>query len=210
MTSSATPCRSVTVASDRAFERTARETELALLLHDASAGDVPSFEKLYALTSARLLGVIRRIQRDQAEAEDLLQETYLKVWNSRGRFDVERGGVEQWLARIARNGAIDSHRRRERRPQALLHSSEQDVYAQLASTDVGPLEQAILTDQAALLRRCMRSLGSEQRQCLFHAFYEDLSHDEIARHTGHPLGTVKSWMRRSLQSLRVSLSPREA
>lgn len=189
---------------------TDREADLLGLLARSHAGDTGAFARLYDITSPRLLGIIGRIQRERDEAEEVLQEVYLKVWNARTQFDNARGGVEQWLAGIARHGAIDSIRKRERRPAQSHAFDDEDVYEHIASHDADPLEAAVRADLAQAIRACVRSLGAEQRQCLFHAFWQELSHDEIARATGHPLGTVKSWMRRSLQTMRIHLAPLQA
>ena len=187
-----------------------RAGRLAHLLAAAHAGDVQAFERLHQLTSTRLLTIVRRIQRDRGDAEDVLQEVYLKVWNATHTFDAARGGVETWLAGVARHCAIDSLRRAGRRPIAAWAPVDVDVYAALASPEPGPLDLALQAEAARLLQARLRILGTEQRRCLFHAYWHDLSHDEIARATGHPLGTVKSWMRRSLISLRHTLAPLQA
>lgn len=187
-----------------------RESLLYRLLADSHAGDARAFQRLYEITSARVLGIIHRTQRERAEADEVLQEVYLKVWNARSTFDATRGGVEQWLARIARNSVIDSIRRRGRRPSEATAVADEDVYEQLACGRPGPLELAMHADRAHAIRRYLRDLGADQRQVLALAFWHDLSHDEIAKATGHPLGTIKSRIRRSLHQMRGALASLQA
>ena len=201
------PRRTAPEAAAEDEERTAR---LAQLLAAAHLDDVRAFACLYRLTSQRLLAIVRRIQRDRAEADDVLQDVYLKIWNARHQFDGGRGRVEPWLAGIARNCAIDSLRRAGRRPSLSGAAPDVDVYASFASPDPGPLDQVLQAEADRSLWTCMRQLGAEQRRCLFQAYWHDLSQDEIARLTGHPLGTVKSWMRRSLATLHGSLTALQA
>lgn len=176
-------------------------------------GNRQAFQQVYELTSAQLFGVILRIQPDRAVAEDLLQEVFVKVWQSAGSFDAQRGQVRTWLASLARNQAIDSLRRSQAQPPRVTGSrppgsadaDEEDPMDQMPSPAPGPaalLEQAV---EGRAVRACMKHLNGEQQQALALAFYDGLSHGEVATHLGHPLGTIKSWARRGLQSLRHCL-----
>ena len=188
--------------------------ELAGLMRMAATGCMQSFESLYQMTNCRLFGVILRINRDRGESEEVLQETYVKAWRQIGQFDASRGGAATWLTAIARNNAIDSLRRRLRlrqtRPLRKLAPGDEcdegfDPYDQLASPEAGPLENLITRRQTEFVRDCLNTLPPDQRASLTLAFYNGLSHQEIAQHLGKPLGTVKSWVRRSLVSLRATL-----
>jgi len=197
-------------------------TDLAALLARTGLGDRAAFAALYRATSAHLLGVILRINRNQGQAEDVLQETYVNVWRSAGNFDAARAQPLTWLNSIARNGAIDSLRRAKARVQTVSShvaggedGDEIDLADRVASTDAGPLE---LLQQAAEKRdvvHCVGRLSAEQQQCVALAYYQGLSHSEVADHLAQPLGTVKSWMRRALLALkdclaRAALAPRRA
>ena len=181
--------------------------ELASLMALAASGCRISFETLYQQTSRRLLGVILRINSDRGEAEEALQETYVKAWKHLQDFDVNRGRAMAWLTAIARNNAIDSLRQKQSRPQPNfdLRGEDGDPYENLASPNAGPLEDLMAQRQCRVVRACLGSLPREQRESLTLAFYDGLSHQEIAHHLGKPLGTVKSWVRRSLLSLKVSI-----
>ena len=176
----------------------------------ASAGCRVSFRHLYERTGARLFSVILRINGDRAEAEEVLQETYIKIWHECGRYDSRRGKPLSWLVAVARNTAIDSLKRRQARPQrAAAPMSEgvelEDPLSQFASHEPGPDDCLQTLRQARTVRRCLYELPVEERQSLCLAFYEGLSHSEIAVRLGRPLGTVKSWIRRSLGRLQISL-----
>lgn len=181
--------------------------ELAGLIHQTAAGCHKSFEALYRRTCGRLYGIILRVNSDRSEAEEVLQETYVKVWYECKQFDPTKGQATHWLARIARNGAIDSLKRRSARPKRhfAAASDEDDPYAEFCSTQAGPLEILILRRRAAALEKSLRALPPEARDSLTLAFYGGLTYQEVACHLSRPVGTVKSWVRRSLVGLRTSL-----
>lgn len=181
--------------------------ELADLIRLASGGCRASFEKLYLRTSGRLYGIIIRVNRDQAEAEEVLQETYVKVWFECKQFDPNKGLATTWLATIARNAAIDSLKRRSARPKRdfTRASDEDNPYKDFPSTEAGPMEVLILRRRSAAIQVSLRALSPDVREVLTLAFYGGLSYEEVARKLCRPVGTVKSWVRRALLGLRTSL-----
>ena len=183
------------------------DAELAALLHAVRDGCRPSFARLYVLTSPRLFGIVLRVNADRADAEDVLQEVYVKVWNRCAQFDPNRGSAIYWLAGICHHSAIDSLRRRQRRPQGRFMpvGDHEDVCDSLASAEPQPLELVIRARGAEALQRCVRALPIEQRESLSLAFHDGLTHREIAERLGRPVGTVKTWLRRSLAQLRPGL-----
>jgi RNA polymerase sigma-70 factor (ECF subfamily) len=189
-----------------------RAQHLSALLARTSLGDRRAFSELYQLSSAHLLGVILRIQRNRELAEDILQEVYVNVWRGAGSFDAQRAQPMTWLASVARNRAIDSLRRRQTEPDTVsthrTGESEDDEYDMLQDIPSGAAAPHELLSQAAealAVTHCMGSLSGEQQQSLALAFYQGLSHAEVAEHLSQPLGTVKSWVRRGLQALRDCL-----
>lgn len=186
-------------------------SELSALLGRVALADRAAFAVLYRTCSAHLLGVILRIQNDRAQAEDVLQEVFVNVWKSAGSYNASLAAPMAWLASVARNRAIDSLRRRKSEPATVSSSrvdadgEEQDLLARFASPDAGPQELAEQADDALALRGCLGRLSAEQQQCLSLAYYQGLSHGEVAEHLSQPLGTVKSWVRRALIAMKACL-----
>ena len=191
-----------------------RSLELSRLLAKAGLGDRASFATLYEQTSAHLLGVVLRIHRDRAQAEDILQEVYVNVWRAAQSFDAAQSQPLTWLTSIARNRAIDSLRRTNTQPRLQTNFSssfsdndneDADVYDSVASDAPGPLDLLSRAADARALGTCMESLSAHQRQSVALAFFDGLSHAEVAENMRQPLGTVKSWVRRALMSLKGCL-----
>lgn len=189
-----------------------RSLELSGLLARAGLGDRAAFATLYERTSAHLLGVVMRIQRDRTLAEDILQEVYVNVWRSAQSFDAAQSQPLTWLTSVARNRAIDSLRRAQAQPQlktnittTSIDDEETDVYDTVADDAPGPLDLLSRASDARALSACMQGLSAPQRQSVALAFFDGLSHAEVAEAMRQPLGTVKSWVRRALMSLKSCL-----
>jgi RNA polymerase sigma-70 factor (ECF subfamily) len=186
-----------------------RSKELAQLLARAGVGDRAAFATLYEGSSSHLFAVVLRICRDRAQAEDILQEVYVNVWRAAGGFDAAQAQPLTWLTSIARNRAIDSLRRAQTQPQLQTATAnddeETDVYDAVADQTPGPLELLSRASDARALAHCMQGLTAKQRQSVALAFYDGLSHAEVAEKMHQPLGTVKSWVRRALMSLKSCL-----
>ena len=182
---------------------------VARMMFQAGAGCGVSFAVVYRLTSNQVFTMILRINRNRSEAEDVLQETYLSAWARANWFDQSKGEVLAWLATIARHRAIDSLRQKQHRPQLQWHTGERtdnDVYALEPSPNPGPLELTVQRSNARLIAGHLVGLPAMQRQSVVLAFYEGLSHPEIALQMGKPLGSVKSWVRRGLAGLKAGIS----
>jgi RNA polymerase sigma factor (sigma-70 family) len=193
-----------------------RSRELSQLLARVGLGDRDAFAGLYDSCSAQLFGVVLRIQRDQALAEDILQEVFVKVWRAAAGFDAAQSQPLTWLTSVARNAAIDSLRRHNTQPRIHIQGSsgghgqgDEDEAPDLVDLAVdetpGPLELLSRAADARALNHCMQDLNAMQKQSLALAFYDGLSHAEVAEKMSQPLGTVKSWVRRALQSLKSCL-----
>ena len=189
-----------------------RSRELAQLLARAGLGDRAAFATLYERTSPHLFAVVLRINRDRAQAEDILQEVYVNVWRSAQSFDAAQSQPLTWLTSIARNRAIDSLRRAQTQPQIQSANTsggeegeEFDVVDTVADDTAGPLELLSRASDARALSTCMQGLSAPQRQSVAMAFFDGLSHAEVAEQMKQPLGTVKSWVRRALLALKSCL-----
>ena len=189
---------------------TQRSRQLAELLSRCGLGDRSAFAELYQLTSAPLLGVVLRVQSDRTLAEDVLQEVYVNVWRAAGSFNAAQAQPMTWLTSIARNRAIDSLRRAQAQPQTVSgeadpDSDEDSLLERQPDSAAGPLQMLEQAADARSLQSCMQELSAAQRQSLALAFYDGLTHSEVAEHMKQPLGTVKSWVRRGLASLKGCL-----
>ena len=192
---------------------TQRSEVIAGLLARVALGERLAFAALYREVSAHLFGVILRINPDRAQAEDILQDIFITLWRAAAGFDATRSQPLTWLTSIARNRAIDSLRRRKTEVTTVSASlpgrdgeGDIDLLAKLPSDAPSPLQQLEQAAQAREITHCLQQLKGEQQQCVALAFYQGLSHAEVADHLGQPLGTVKSWVRRALLALKDCLA----
>lgn len=186
---------------------------LERLIERVGLGQRSAFSALYEATAAQLFGVVLRINPDRAQAEDVLQEVYVNVWRSAASYEAARAQPMTWLTSIARNSAIDSLRRARVRGQgqnvsltALSDDDDDNPAERLASDGPGAVELLQQAAEARAVVRCIDVLSAEQKQCIALAYYQGLSHSEIADQLVEPLGTVKSWLRRALLALKDCLS----
>jgi len=174
--------------------------ELEALLARCAAGDRSALETLYARVAPLLLAVLVRMLRRRDLAEDALQDVFVSVWQRARQFDPIRGRPLAWLISMARYRAIDLQR--AARPAVAL--SEVSALEGEPQSE-GPTDAIEMLGSGALLRRCLEQIAPPQRRCLMLAYQDGLTHTEIARAVNEPLGTVKSWVRRSLLALRRCL-----
>ncbi len=185
---------------DARFSRDVVSDTVALrdLLQQVAAGDRAAFKALYEAQSPRLYSVALRITRHTAQAADAVHDAFLQVWRNAARFDIARGNPEAWLLSLARYRALDIARRRGR-------EVPDDDLPERADEGPDPLARLEASRDAAALHRCLQGLDPERRRLVALAFVEGLTHVEVAERAAMPLGTVKSWIRRSLQTLRACL-----
>ncbi len=188
--------------ADRLTERNAR---LAALLGRVALADQRAFEELYRQTGAHLYAVALRIVRDRAIAEEILQEAYVNVWHHAGTYDAARSHAVTWLTSIVRNRALDLKRRRELDTVTLAGADDESPPLDLPSDGPSPMDLLLAAADARSLRDCVETLDAPTRQAIALAFFQGLSHGELAAHLREPLGTVKSWVRRGLDKLRRCL-----
>jgi RNA polymerase sigma-70 factor (ECF subfamily) len=178
------------------------DSELAGLLGRCATADSSALQRLYELVSPILFACLTRILRRRALAEEALQDVFVSIWQRAGQFSPTRGRPMTWMMSIARYRAIDLLRHERLVPQ-LVPDLPERVAAQPESEAEG--SSPAWLPASGLLEHCLALLSEQQRHCLKLAFVGGNSHEDISRLTGSPLGTVKSWIRRGLQSLRQCL-----
>ena len=178
----------------------AERDELNQLLQQIGRNDQKAFAELYKRTSSKLFGVCLRMLRDRGEAEEVLQETYTTVWRRAGSFDASRASAITWLVTLSRNKAID--RLRQHREELLDDPSRLDETADEQPT---PAAGAETSQEYQRLQHCLDELDPQQQSSVREAFFTGATYNELATRCKVPLGTMKSWIRRSLMQLRTCL-----
>lgn len=171
-------------------------------LRAVADGDRAALRQIYERTAAKLFGVCLRILDSREEAEDVLQDVYLTVWNRADSFDPARASPITWLATIARNRAID--RRRQIGPRAFDRPVDEAVDIADASPDALALLHR--SEDTRRLAECLGALDDRTRGAIVTAFYGGRTYEELAETAGVPLGTMKSLIRRGLMRLKECLS----
>jgi RNA polymerase sigma-70 factor, ECF subfamily len=168
--------------------------------------DQAAFSALYDRLSGPLYSLAMKMLGDPAEAQDALQEVFLQIWSRAGTYDPEQSSVFSWTVLLTRSRVIDRLRARGRRSRVVVTSTEDAPIAADASTVESAADTAEKNDEAVHVRYVLNNLPSEQRKVIELAFFEHLSHHEIAARLGQPLGTVKARIRRGLLKLRQRLN----
>jgi RNA polymerase sigma-70 factor (ECF subfamily) len=179
----------------------AEPVALDALLTQVAGGDRNALAELYARTAPQLLGLVMRMLQRRDVAEEILHDAYLRIWHNAAAFSAQRGPAMSWMAAIVRNAALD-RLRRQRREVPLDALPDYDTLIDEAD---GPAAAALASAEGRALADCLGRLEAEQRNCLLLAYYHGLTHEELAQRLGRPMGTVKSWIRRSLLRLRQCL-----
>ena len=181
-------------------------TDLSLLQRIA-ARDTAALAELYDRHSRLLFGLILRIVRDRGEAEEILQEAFVRVWTRAEMYNARMGGPRPWIVRVARNCSID--RLRARRVRAAVQAPAIDgaaVEAAAPATGIQTPEAAVLdAERRRTLTDALAGLPPEQRQLIEAAFFEGYTHSELAHRFGLPLGTVKTRIRAGMSAMRQRL-----
>jgi len=179
----------------------------AELLARVAKGDLQALSEFYDQTATPLFSVALRILGDAGEAEDVIQDVFVQIWEKAHTFKDTLGSAFHWALSITRHRAIDRLRGRQRRAkliEELLNTTVSD-----GATDAAPDSDALQAEGAAAVRSALKELPAEQRQAIELAFFGGLTHQEIAEALHEPLGTIKARIRRGLLYLRESLGTKE-
>jgi len=177
------------------------QSRLAGLLSQCALKNQRAFRDLYQLSSSKLYGVALRILRRQDWAEEVLQECYVNIWNHAGDYAVAKSAPLTWMTSIVRNRCLDWLRR----PSLETIDEDGKLIENAMSDTPDPLAELERRADASAIARCLQALEARQRQAIALAFYDGLSHSELASHMRQPLGTVKTWVRRGLIRLKACL-----
>lgn len=216
VTTQQSSAQSKTEAPAQSPPATIHSGECEQLLRSSATGDADAFKNLYQLTSGRMFAAVRRAIWTRGEAEEVLQEVYLKVWRCASVYDAGQAPAITWMLRIARNHSID-HLRRTASCKAHEvadqdgRSGDGDRHDQRGLTQLAvdasprPDEWLQIQEEGQRFDRLMKGLGASQRQVMVMAFREGFTQSDIAERMNAPLGTVKSWIRRGLLQMKLAI-----
>jgi RNA polymerase sigma-70 factor (ECF subfamily) len=174
--------------------------ELIWLLAAVAKGDQVAFERLYSATRAKLYGVTLRILRRSDLADEVIQETYLKIWGSAGQFDPALASPITWMVAIARNRAIDLIRKR-----VDISLEEVPEVLDVAADTPDPLAAREMSEELKRLLACIGRLDADRRKLVLLAYYNGWSREQLAKEFDKPVNSIKTWLRRSLIEIRSCL-----
>lgn len=171
--------------------------------------DAIAFRSLYDATSAKLFAFALRILTKRELAEEVIQESFVNIWNNADSYQASLAAPMTWMTTIVRNKAFDLLRRVDHTVEIDADTFDKAVMEALESTSPTPIEALQMSGDAKALAHCLSRLEGLHRQAIALAFYHDLSHSEVAGQMKLPIGTVKTWIRRGLERLRLCLSGME-
>ena len=179
---------------------TTTRDEIEAMIGRIADGDKEAFLALYDATSAKLFGVALRVLKDKADAEDVLQEVYVKVWKNADRYRANGLSPMTWLITIARNTSIDRLRTRKDTGEGT------EALERLSDSAPGPEASVIAASDAKAIARCMGELDEDRAATVRGAYLDGQSYQDLADRFDVPLNTMRTWLRRSLQKLKECMS----
>ncbi|MFM9921802.1 sigma-70 family RNA polymerase sigma factor [Variovorax sp. H27-G14] len=181
------------------------DAELMALIDRIGHRDEAALRQLYDRTSPKLMGLAMRVVRQREWAEDVIQEAFLTVWRVAGDYRASLSPPLAWLGLIVRSRALDLLRRRTADRAQLTQEFDELMADQMESDAPNPIDTADASEQAWALHQCLAQLDGKQREVVSLAYLREMSHGELAEQLKLPLGTVKTWIRRGLEKLRVCM-----
>lgn len=183
--------------------------QLAAWLHGAAQGDAAAFRALYDTTSPKLFGYALRILGKRELAEDALQDGFVAIWHGAKGYQRHLAAPMTWMTTIVRNKSLDLLRRSTHDLDIDGPVFDAEIMAALQDPRASQIDALLISSDAKALAYCMSMLEGAHRQVVGLAFFHDLSHSEVAQQMAIPIGTVKTWIRRSLERLKTCLAKSE-
>jgi RNA polymerase sigma factor (sigma-70 family) len=185
---------------------TTDDSHLVYLIEQVSKKDRDALKKLYVATSGKMLGIAMRIIGNREQAEDILQDAYLKIWRIAEDYRQSLSPPIAWMGIIVRSRALDVMRKNATERHLQGTDIDEDGIPTIDEAADNPMDTALASEQAWALHECLKKIDAKPREVLVQAYFKDLSHGELATQLSLPLGTVKTWIRRSLEQLRTCLA----
>ncbi len=182
------------------------DTLLIFLLDRIAKKDDAAVKVLYDQCASKLYGLALRVVSNPELAEEVLQEAFMTVWRSAGDYRASLSPPMAWLGLIVRSRGLDLLRRRTADRASMTQSFDDALNDTLADEAPTPMDTVLASEQARALHQCLTRLDQKQREVVSLAYVRDLSHSELAQQLRLPLGTVKTWLRRGLDQLRLCMS----
>lgn len=178
------------------------DVQLIALIDRVAQRDAQALRQLYDATSAKLYAVAMRVVSNKEHAEDVLQDAYLNIWRIASDYRASLSPPMAWMGVVVRSRALDFLRKRKAERALGGPEMDEQLLSHFGSDEASALDTSIASEQAWALHECLRKIEAKPREVLTLAYFRDLSHGELATQLKLPLGTVKTWIRRSLEQLR--------
>jgi RNA polymerase sigma-70 factor (ECF subfamily) len=182
------------------------ETKIIALLDQVAQQDTDALKALYDACSGKLYGLALRVVTQRDLAEDVLQEAFLTIWRCACDYRASLSPPMAWMGLIVRSRALDLLRRRASERVHMTQEIDEVLSETLDSGDPNPMDIVESSEQAWALNQCLSKLESKHRELVNLAYMRDLSHSELAAQLKLPMGTVKTWIRKGLEQLRVCMA----
>jgi RNA polymerase sigma factor (sigma-70 family) len=182
------------------------DVRLIALIDRVAVQDAAALRQLYDATSSKLYAVAMRVVGNTEHAEDVLQDAYLNIWRIAADYRASLSPPMAWMGVVVRSRALDFLRKRTAERALAGKELDEHLSDTLGDDSAGPMDTSIASEQAWALHECLRKIEAKPREVLTMAYFKDLSHGELAEQLRLPLGTVKTWIRRSLEQLRSCMA----